>query len=122
MVYPILHDPAKTQDILWDPARSLWEVLLGKTVDTTKEDDKKHDKFESIVQELVDEHGDNYTEAQLRVWARLIVNGLHSSANTPPNIPIITGEPAVKKRKIVQPKQDESFTDILKSAVSVFAE
>ena len=34
---------------------------------------------------------------------------------------IITGEPAVK-RKIVQPKQDESFTDILKSAVSVFAE
>ena len=35
---------------------------------------------------------------------------------------IITGEPAVKKRKIVQPKQDKSFIDILKSAVSVFAE
>ena len=50
------------------------------------------------------------------------MNGLHSSTNTPPNIPIITGEPAVKKRKIVQPKRDESFTDILKSAVSVFAE
>jgi len=92
-----------------------------KTVDTTKEDDKKHDKFESIVQELVDEHGDNYTEAQLRVWARLIVNGLHSSTSTPPNIPIITGEPAVKKRKIFQPEQDKSFTDILKNAVSVFA-
>ena len=92
-----------------------------KTIDTTKEDDKKH-KFESIVQELVDEHGDNYTEAQLRVWARLIVNGLYSSTSTPPNIPIITGEPAVKKRKIVQPEQDKSFTDILKNAVSVFAE
>jgi len=81
----------------------------------------KH-QFESIVQEVVDEHGDNYTEAQLRVWARLIVNRLHSSTNTPQNIPIITGEPAVKKQKIVQPKQDKSFTDIIKSAVSVFAE
>ena len=52
-----------------------------KTVDTTKEDDKKHDKFESTVEELVDKHGDSYTEAQLRVWARLIVNGLHSNTD-----------------------------------------
>ena len=74
------------------------------------------------MEELVDKHGDNYTEAQLRVWGRLIVNGLHSNTDTPPNIPIITGEPAVKKRKEVVPKQDESFTDVLKSAVSVFAE
>ena len=28
---------------------------------------KKRDQFESTVQELVDKHGDKYTEAQLRV-------------------------------------------------------
>ena len=86
-----------------------------------KEGDKKQDKFESAVQELLDKHGDKYTEAQLRVWARLIVNGLHLDTDKPPDIPIITGEPTKKRRKL-DPKQDESFTDVPKTAVTIFAE
>ena len=78
-------------------------------------------KFDSTVQELVDKHGENYTEAQLRVWARLIVNGIHKDTDNPPDIPIITGEPA-KKKKRLESKRDDSFTDVLKTAVSIFAD
>ena len=48
--------------------------------------------LESPVQELSDKQGKNYTEAQLRVWVRLIINGLHKDMDNPPNIPIISGE------------------------------
>ena len=31
-------------------------------------------------------HGDKYTEPQFRLWAKMIINGLHSSRHFPPNI------------------------------------
>ena len=85
-------------------------------------DKESRKDLESTVQELSDMHGEKYTEAQLRVWARLVVNGLHKDMDSPPNIPIISGEPVKKKRKIKAPKENDSLTDVIKTAVSAFAE
>lgn len=52
---------------------------------------EKESEVDDITIDLKDLHGDKYTEPQYRLWARMIINGLQSSRETPPDIPMITG-------------------------------
>ena len=52
---------------------------------------EKESEVDDITIDLKDLHGDKYTEPQYRLWARMIINGLHSSREAPPDIPMITG-------------------------------
>ena len=50
----------------------------------------KEREVDDITEELKELH-DNYSDPQYRLWARMIVNGLHSSKDVPPQVPMITG-------------------------------
>ena len=53
---------------------------------------EKEKEVEDITLELKSLHGkNNYSEPQYRLWARMMINGLHSRKQTPPNVPMITG-------------------------------
>jgi hypothetical protein len=52
---------------------------------------EKESEVDDVTSDLKGLHGDKYTEPQYRLWARMIINGLHSSRESPPNIPMITG-------------------------------
>ena len=65
----------------------------------TKREEKE--EVEELAKELMDLHEDKMqlSETQYRLWARLIVNGIHSSKETPPQIPMITGAATPKRQK-----------------------
>ena len=80
---------------------------------SSKRDDKEKE-VEDLFQDLKDRHGNDYSGPQLRLWARMMSNGLHEDLDNPPRVPMITG--ATPKR----PKQD-SLTEALTSVATVFA-
>ena len=49
-------------------------------------------------EELLSKHGSSYSRPQLKLCARMLVNDLHDSCDSPPDKPIITGPPRVKKK------------------------
>ena len=53
----------------------------------------KEGEIDDLVAELKEIHSDkhNYSDPQYRLWARMITNGIHSSKETPPQVPMITG-------------------------------
>ena len=76
--------------------------------------DEKEQEVDEIFQDLKDRHASDYSGPQLRLWARMIANGLHEDLDNPPRVPLITG--TAPKR----PKQD-SLTEALTSVATVFA-
>ena len=54
---------------------------------------EKESSIDEIVLELKEIHSDkhSYSDPQYRLWARMIINGIHSSKETPPQVPMITG-------------------------------
>jgi len=81
-----------------------------------KKSTKRHEKEEEIDETfkgLKQKHGEKYSGPQLRLWARMIANGLHESINDPPQVPMITGH--VKK------KGQESLSEALAGAAVAFA-
>ena len=67
-----------------------------------------------IALDLSKNHSDKYNEQQLRLWARMVVNGQHSDLEEPPNIPLLTGTSKKNPKK-------ESITDALTGAATAFA-
>ena len=51
----------------------------------------KEIEIDDLTFDLKELHGEKYSEPQYRLWARMIINGLHSSKESPPNVPMITG-------------------------------
>ena len=67
----------------------------------TRRDDREA-QIDDLVDELREMHSENhnYTEPQYRLWARMIQNGIHTSKDSPPQVPMITGAiPGNKKKK-----------------------
>ena len=67
----------------------------------TRRDDREAE-IDELVDELREMHSENhnYTEPQYRLWARMIQNGIHTSKDSPPQVPMITGAtPGNKKKK-----------------------
>ena len=60
---------------------------------------RKEEEIETTFRTLREKHKDKFSDPQLRLWARMHVNGIHSNLETPPNVPAITGEPAKRKRE-----------------------
>ena len=49
-------------------------------------------EINDVFDELKEKQKD-YDVPKLRLWARMIVNGIHESTEEPPNVPLITGVP-----------------------------
>ena len=64
---------------------------------TTSNREERELKINSLKAEIKKKHPDKYSDPQVSVWARMIINGIHDSIDTPPDIPIITG--AAKRKK-----------------------
>lgn len=47
------------------------------------------EEVEDLTQELSSAHGNKYSYAQYKLWARMIINKQHSDRDHPPNIPMI---------------------------------
>ena len=59
---------------------------------------KKDEDIDATFQKLHDKYSDDYSDPQLRLWARMCVNGFHDDFDTPPNVPAITGQPVRRHR------------------------
>ena len=80
---------------------------------STKREEKEQE-VDDIFQDLKERHDSDYSGPQLRLWARMISNGLHEDLDNPPRVPMITG--TTPKR----PKQD-TLTEALTIVATVFA-
>ena len=49
--------------------------------------------------QLCDRHSENHSDPQLRLWARMQVNGHHNDLHSPPNVLAITGQPQHKRKR-----------------------
>lgn len=61
------------------------EVEVGKAVKKRKRDEEKDDKVEATIKQLKINNGDNsYTPMQYRVWAEMVIGGVHTSIDCAP--------------------------------------
>ena len=61
----------------------------------------KEAKVDLIFSELKKKHHEIYKVPKLRLWARMIVGGLHNNIDKPPDIPVFhCGEPKKRKESI----------------------
>lgn len=75
----------------------------------------REEELDSIFKQLKEKHADAYTDPQLRLWARMIVNGTHGNLVDPPHVPMIMGAPLPKKQK------QDSITTAIVGAATAFA-
>lgn len=75
--------------------------------------DEREQELLQIVDQLTDKHSDKYTVPQLRLWAKYIQAKRHESYQEPPNIPLITGTPDLRKST-----RKDSFSDALAGAAT----
>ena len=66
--------------------------------------EEKESIVDEIVQELKEKNDESFSDAQYRLWARMIVTGAHTSKDTPPQIPMFSGIPTKRKSPKVTPE------------------
>lgn len=54
---------------------------------------KKEDEVDVVFQDLKEKHSGNFSTPQLRMWARMVANGLHDDIEEPPNVPAFCSTP-----------------------------
>lgn len=87
------------------------ETTTNKKKGTTRQ--TIEEKVENVFTELSTRHQDHhYTAPQLKLWARMIVNGIHESHESPPDVPMITGAIKIPKK--------ESWPEVIASAAAAF--
>lgn len=59
----------------------------------------REEAVDQITQELRDKHGEQFNSPQLRLWARMKLNGQHTSIEHPPQIPLFTGTMSSKPKR-----------------------
>lgn len=87
--------------MLWCDGPSEPSAKRAKTSECghgTKREEKEA-KVEELAKELKERNDEKLqlNEAQYRLWARMIITGVHCDKDTPPQIPVITG--VIPKRK-----------------------
>ena len=78
---------------------------------------EKEREIDDLVAELKEMHSDkcNLSDPQYRLWARMITNGIHSSKETPPQVPMITGTtPTRTARKSMEETVASTVTAVMK--------
>ena len=68
-----------------------------KTAAKTTKREQSEEETDEIFLQLKQKHSE-MAAPKLRLWAKLIQSGRHDSYDEPPNIPLITGSPAPKRR------------------------
>ena len=63
--------------------------------------EEKEDEVKVLADELQEKHKDklNLNEVQYRLWSRMIISGVHTSKDVPPQIPLLSGPTTPKKPK-----------------------
>ena len=74
----------------------------------------KEMEVDSVCSELKDLHKEKYTKPQYHLWARMIVNGVHSSKSDPPQVPMIVGYTETRAPK-------KSFEETIANTVAAVA-
>ena len=64
-----------------------------------RELEENEDRVDLLVDKLSKNHGSAYTKPQYRLWARMMISGVHSSEDSPPNVPAITGVTPKRPKK-----------------------
>lgn len=85
-----------------------------KTSDTMSKREETEQRVVEMADELKEMHEGKLelSEVQFRLWARMLVTGVHSSKETPPQIPMITGS---------TPRRQMSQKDLQESIISTAA-
>ena len=97
--------------MLWCDSRESDEDLpknkRRKTGDTMTKREETEQRVAEIAEELKEMHEEELklSEVQYRLWARMLVTGVHSSKETPPQVPMITG--STPRRQTSQKKDFE---------------
>ena len=89
----------------------------------TRHDDREAE-IDEVVHELREKHGENqsYSEPQYRLWTRMIQNGIHTSKDTPPQVPMITGAtPSNKKKKMTEEPGKSTIEQTIISTATAIA-
>ena len=73
--------------------------------------EEKENRMETLAKELEDLNGKRLAldETQYKLWARMIISGIHSSKEKPPQVPMITG---------ITPKRKSNLTAIVKATTN----
>lgn len=93
-----MNGSGKTDLCLWCDGRSVEGEESGGNSKKRKRDTSpppskcalKEKQIDDIAAELMADKLD-FSDPQYRLWARMIVTGNHSSKETPPRVPLITG-------------------------------
>ena len=94
----------------------LWcdKVVNKELVKRPTKRERHEEEINDIFDELKEKHKD-YGVPKLRLWARMIVNGVHESTEEPPNVPMITGLPTKRSK-------NESVHDVVVDAAKAIAQ
>lgn len=87
-----------------------------KTNDVSSKREENEQRVAEIADELKEQHEKKLklNEVQYRLWARMLVTGVHSSRENPPQVPMITG--STPRRK---PQNKEFQESIVSTAAAV---
>ena len=124
-MYKSLDEDGKDNVLLWCDGKPTSQDSETQAVTTTRKRkaaadhlvDKRQERMDDcddIFKRLKEKHGSNYTNPQLRLWARMIEAGNHESTDDPPKIPAITG--AIPKKK------KDTFAEVLSNAAVTLAQ
>ena len=75
----------------------------------------REESIDEIVETLREKHGESFSGPQYRMWARMKLNGQHSSLDQPPPYPLFNGGTTKPS------KRTESLSDALTSAATAVA-
>jgi hypothetical protein len=76
----------------------------------------KESQIDSVFQKLSELHPEGYSGLQLRLWARMKVNGQHESMDCPARIPLFSGFPPNKAKSN---PLNEALTNAATAVVSI---
>ena len=87
--------------------------------DVSSKREETEQRVVDIAEELKELHEDNLklSEVQYRLWARMLVTGVHSSKENPPQVPMITG--TTPRRQVSQKKGFDIQESIVSTAAAV---
>ena len=72
----------------------------------------REEAVDKLAQELRDKHAEQFSGPQLRLWARMKLNGQHNSIDYPPQSPLFNG-------RISKPRRDSLSEALTNAATAV---
>ena len=82
--------------MLWCDARCKDSVRTGRKRNSDSDSglmkrQEKEEELEGVFKDLKSKHGDKFSIPHLKLWSRMISNGIHDDVDSPPDIPAFQG-------------------------------